>query len=249
MLRAALAVAVLASLGAWGARGGRHLTIPAAPRASVSALAPMPCPPRHVPEGSECVPLPDVEGEDDDARGTSDTRDGAALARQPDRAEAWSRYVGPLGRAIAILSSGSGRAGPVASSVALELAARRGEPVVVLELDHQRGPTRVVDVGRAVGTTVITAHDVDYGDRPRTVLLVHGRLDAIADGVARGAERAPGTPLGFAGDSGDPGLVRVHLEARLVRDDVPVAELTLATSLDAARSIPIDLRNVLRPSP
>jgi hypothetical protein len=133
--------------------------------------------------------------------------------------------------------------------VALELAARRGEPVVVLELDHQRGPTRVVDVGRAVGTTVITAHDVDYGDRPRTVLLVHGRLDAIADGVARGAERAPGTPLGFAGDSGDPGLVRVHLEARLVRDDVPVAELTLATSLDAARSIPIDLRNVLRPSP
>jgi len=119
----------------------------------------------------------------------------------------------------------------------------------VLELDHQRGPARVVDVGRAVGNTVITAHDVDYGERPRTVLLVHGRLDAIADGVARGAERASGTSLGFAGDSGDPGVVRLHLEARLLRDDVPPAELTLATSLDASRAIPIDLRNVLRPSP
>jgi hypothetical protein len=216
----------------------------------------MPCAPRHLPEGDVCVPLlaPDepLERESEvqrERRPRGPTFE--VLPRRPERPEDPRALRYPLDGEPLILRGFDDVAvrSEEQSPVAVELAAERGTKVSLVSLDGQTAKARVVGVGRLVGTTVVTAHTVAEGDRTRTYLLVHGRLDAAGPDAAVGAELDPGATVGFVGDSGSPGLVRLYLEARRVREETDIAGLELAKLADASVSVPTDLRNVLSRRP
>ncbi len=256
LLKAAIACAGLSAIGL-------ALRKPiAAPPASASAAAPapslveMPCPPRHLPEGATCVPL---LGKDDPLVGDPEVqrerrargRSYEVIPRRPDRPEDPRSFRYPLAGPPLILRGFDDLATrPVDQSpVSVELSAERGTAVLALSLPGQRGRTRVAATGRHVGNTVVSRHDVDEADRTRTYLLVHGRLDAPGPDAKAGAELDDGATLGFAGDSGSPGVVRLYLEARRVREDSVIDGMDLAKLVDASVSVPVDLRNVLPPAP
>lgn len=231
--------------------------VPPAPAPSVSgelaiaSLTPMPCPPRHLPEGDVCVPLPDLaaplSGEEPhhDRRSRSATFE--VLPRRPERAAEPELYVYPVdGAPLFFRGFDDDNVRPGESPVALELAAERGAPVRALLLDGQEGGAKVVGVGRLIGNTVVTLHRVKNNGTERSYLVVNGHLDALAADVAPGKELAAYEPLGFVGDSGNPGLVSLYVEARLVREEVSLEGATLARLVDPAVSIPTDARNVLK---
>jgi hypothetical protein len=124
----------------------------------------------------------------------------------------------------------------------VRLAARPGEKVALVALDHQEGPAEVVFVGDLQGPTVVTAHTVDEGGRKRTYLLVHGWLDRAEAGIAAGAKLSAGATLGFARATAGGSLIEVYLEARQVREGSKVDPQRIT---DAATSAPTDVRNVL----
>jgi len=216
----------------------------------------MPCPPRHLPEGDVCVPL--LAPDEPLVRDSSVQRERRArgktfevLPRRPDRPEAPRAFLYPIPSPPLILRGFDDVATQSAdlSPVSVDLAAERGTPVLVLTLPGQEGKAQVVASGRAIGNTVIVAHRVKEADRARTYLLVHGRLDAAGPDAKPGATLDEKQTVGFVGDSGSPGLVRLYLEARRVREEITLDGLDLNTLLDPATSIPTDLRNVLPISP
>ncbi len=232
----------------------------AAPTASTAApvLQEMPCPPRHLPEGDVCVPLlaPDEPLSRESGVMRERRSRGKAfdvLPRRPDRPEDPRAFNYPIPSPPLILRGFDDMATPPPaasggaelSPVSVELAAERGTPVLSIVLSGQEGKSRVVDSGRLFGNTVITRHDVKEGDRPRTYLLVFGRLDAAGADIKAGAELNEGQTVGFVGDSGSPGLVRLYLEARRLREDVSLDGVPLARLVDDALAVPTDLRNVL----
>lgn len=121
----------------------------------------------------------------------------------------------------------------------------RGTPVRVLSLRGEVGDAEVIYVGPLFGTTVVLRHVVREEGATRTFLSLHGHLDHAASGVARGVTAAPGTVLGFVGDSGAEGLVHLHYEVRLVREGVDPARVDPAALTNQSVSIPCDPRNVL----
>ncbi len=218
------------------------------------SLQEMPCPPRHLPEGDVCVPLlgsnePLVREENVQRERRARGKAFDLLPRRPDREEDPRAYLYPIGSPPLILRGFDDVSTQPAdaSPTSIELSAERGTPVVAIRLAGQEGPTRVAETGRLVGNTVVTRHDVKEGERVRTYLLVHGRLDAFGPDVKAGAEIADGQTLGFVGDSGSPGLVRLYLEARRAREEVSLDGLALAKLVDDATGVPTDLRNVLPP--
>lgn len=257
-MKGALACAALAAIGS-------RVAAPQPPekagaRASTAApvLQEMPCPPRHLPEGDVCVPLlaPDEpltreSGVMRERRSRGKAFD--VLPRRPDRPEDPRAFNYPIPSPPLVLRGFDDMATPpptvsgVAeqSPVSIELAAERGTPAVSIVLSGQEGKARVVDSGRLFGNTVVTRHDVKEGDRTRTYLLVFGRLDAAGPDVKAGAELNEGQTVGFVGDSGSPGLVRLYLEARRLREDVSLEGLPLGRLVDDAVAVPTDLRNVL----
>jgi hypothetical protein len=254
-VKAALASAALATIGYFA---GPPRTSPSAssesagPSASPSAppLVEMPCPARHLPEGAACVPLLAMDEPTEGEVQVERRPRGPAVAlipRRPDRPADPLAIRYPLdGEPHLMRGFDEAMAQSKAESPAsVELGAERGNPIHALFLVGQQGKTRVVATGRLVGNTLVTAHDVTESGRTRTYLLVHGKLEGFGPDAKPGAELADGAVLGFVGDSGNPGVVSLYLEARLLREEQDPTKLDLADLVDPATSIPTDVRNVL----
>lgn len=127
----------------------------------------------------------------------------------------------------------------------VDLNAPRGTRVESTPLEHEEGDAVVVYAGPLFGTTVLTRHTVREAGRLRTYLVLHGHLDAIAEGIAAGSIATPGTVLGLVGDSGSEGIVHLHLEIRQVRDEVDITSEPGPRLVQNEVSIPVDPRNVL----
>ena len=133
---------------------------------------------------------------------------------------------------------------------AVDIAAPRGTPVSSIALDHQQGPAEVVFVGWLFGHTVVTRHTLHEGSETRDYLLFYGHLDATAPSLRPGSLLREGDAVGLVGDSGSPGVVHLHLEARRVRPgkapDVITAAASQPSSMVAdSESVVCDPRNVL----
>ncbi len=251
IVRGAAAVGVLSVASfLWGVAPtpSKDVSPSAASARAPVVLTSLPCGPREFPEGDVCVRLPTGAPV---SLGTSvPSTDAPMIPRMPDRPRDVTGLVIPLEREPQVVHGWDPpltdpRGAPLELSA--EFAAERGEAVRAIRLDGQVGDTTVAAFGRHIGNTVITKHLV--GDPARAYLLVHGRLDAISNDLVMGANLVEGEILGFAGDSGDPGVVRLFLQARLVREDVATEERELRALVDGAASTPTDLRNVLAPQP
>jgi murein DD-endopeptidase MepM/ murein hydrolase activator NlpD len=128
---------------------------------------------------------------------------------------------------------------------AVDLPEPKGTPVRLVPLEHQEGDAEVVYVGPLFGTTVVTRHTVREGGRLRDYLILFGHLDAASPGLTQGSPVHEGDVVGLVGDSGSPGLVHLHLEARRLRDGVDPAKLAPSALVDGTESIVCDPRNVL----
>ncbi|MBK6519197.1 MAG: hypothetical protein IPG04_34930 [Polyangiaceae bacterium] len=255
LVKGALVAAALSLAGLAVARPRPTGPAPSAQAASASsevapiALTELPCPERHLPEGRACVPLPelgDLTGAPAGAQLERRSRGALfeVIPRRPDRPADPAVFVYPIADEPLFLR-GFDDLPSEHSPVSLELSAVRGAPITSLSLEGQDGAAEVLATGRLVGTTVVTQHRVLGAAGPRLVLLVHGHLDAIAPDAKPGSKLQPGDLVGFVGDSGNPGVVSLYLEARLAREEIELTGLPLERLLDAATSIPTDARNVL----
>jgi murein DD-endopeptidase MepM/ murein hydrolase activator NlpD len=128
---------------------------------------------------------------------------------------------------------------------AVDLIEPRGTAIAVVSLEHQEGPAEVVYVGPLFGTTVATRHAVREAGRLRDYVLLFGHLDSTSPGVRPGALLREGDVIGSVGDSGSPGRVHLHLEARRLRDGIDAARLAPPALVSGANSVVCDPRNVL----
>lgn len=174
------------------------------------------------------------------------------IPRRPDRPSDPLGVVYPLPSPVRLLYFGLDTPGAEpedeASALtegAVDISASRGAPVKVAHLDGQDGKAEVVALGELFGSTAVTLHSVSESGRKRQYLVFYGRLDAFGPDVAIDKTIDDGAIVGFAGDSGTPGMVHLHLEIRQVRDDLDVHPLELARLGDQSVSIACDVRNVL----
>lgn len=253
LVRGAAAAAVLTALGSLD----RHPPEPPrgpAPPAEVRGVdgLPAPCSPGTLPEGPVCVRIPEegakppLDGEAPRPVGRSGV-DADRIARRPERPADPAAYTYPVGgdRAPRLLGGGRER-GAQGDLPGLHIAARPGEKVVLLTLDHQEGPAEVAHVGDVFGPTVVTRHHVEDGGQKRDVLLFHGRLDRAEPSLAAGAKLEPGATLGFARADNGGGLIEIYLEARVLREGAALDPKKLT---DASTALPIDPRDVLPQRP
>jgi hypothetical protein len=258
------AVGLTAALSLGAAPGPPAPSTPPAPSPGQAALAVDPCPAGTLPDGNACVHLP---GDDPDAPDT-ESEIGAhhdrrgrwvvydQIPRRPERPADYDLYRYPVACERACVVSGSDldqpderqRRGRRLSHVghgAVDLPGRKGAPVTLVALEHQEGDAEVIFVGPLFGTTLVTRHTLREGGRPRDYLLIFGHLDAVAAGLHAGAPLAAGAVVGYAGDTGSPELVHLHLEARRVREGVDPTRLSPETLVDNANTVVCDPRNVL----
>ena len=180
------------------------------------------------------------------------------LPKRPELPAEYGRYLYPVDppESGPVVASGydlhrpdaQQRRGATLSAVGhggVDILRERGAPVRVQPLRGEVGDAEVIYVGALFGNTVALRHVVRDGAVTRTYLALHGHLDHAAPGVARGVIAAPGTVLGFVGDSGAEGVVHLHYEVRLVRDGVDPARVDPAALTDQSVSVPCDPRNVL----
>ncbi|WP_437713730.1 M23 family metallopeptidase [Sorangium sp. So ce448] len=233
-----------------------------------AACVPLPAPGAPLPEGGAAA-LSEPAGARPAGAGTR-SQAQEHIPRRPERPASAAAYTFPIGAPDAppgflLVEDAPAGAGalPAAGSVAvigaarpeppswiggIDIAAARGERVAALRLEGQEGKAEVVFVGALSGITVATAHDVrearDVG-RVRRYLLLHGHLDRPGPGVVAGARLDAGDVVGYAGETGSPGLVRLRLEARQIREGARLPELDAKRITDAAVTVPCDLRNVL----
>jgi hypothetical protein len=97
-------------------------------------------------------------------------------------------------------------------------------------------------MGERFGKTLVTLHR--FAGERRCVLVL-GHFEAFSPEVTRGARLAAGTQLGTVGLVPETGESALHLEVRELRLDVDVRALDLASVLEAAKTIPVDPRNVM----
>jgi murein DD-endopeptidase MepM/ murein hydrolase activator NlpD len=236
------------------------------------ADAPAPCPAGSLPDGDACVHLP---GEDEGATNQPDPGDVLTQTNaHRDRSGRWSvyeqvpkrldrpadydayRYPVPCDGCVVSgydldLPDAMQRRGRRLKQVghgAVDLLQKRGTPVTLVALDHQRGDADVVYVGPLFGTTVATRHTVREGGQLRDYLLLFGHLDAVAAGVEAGARLKDGDAIGYVGDTGSPSLVHLHLEARRARDGIDLSKLGASGAgalVDGSSTIVCDPRNLL----
>lgn len=229
-----------------------------------AACIPLPAPGAPLAEGGAAARFGSVGARPDAAGARSSVQAVEHIPRRPDRPASAAAYAFPIGgpdqpprfllvedaatqagAAISVAAVGDGRPEPPSWIRGVDLAATRGDRVVALELERQEGKAEVAFVGELFGVTVATVHAVREGDRVRKVVLLHGHLDRPGPGVVAGARLEAGDVVGYAGDSGSPGLVRLHLEARQLREGARLPEGDPKRLLDAAVTVPCDLRNVL----
>ena len=254
LVRGAAAAAILSALGSLDRRPPDAVGVaPAAEVRGVDGL-PAPCLAGTLPEGPVCVRIPESDdtprlaADPDDPRPAGRSAvEADRIARRPERPADPALYLYPVGgadRAPRILGSGGLSAGPIAGAglPGIHLAARPGEKVVLLAIEHQVGPAEVVHVGDVFGPTVVTRHDTEHAGAKRSYLLFHGRLDRADPALVTGARLDPGAALGFARADIRGGLIEVYLEARLVRDGATLVPDKLP---DPTVALPIDPRDVL----
>lgn len=274
LVRASVLVAVWTALGTLdpGQAAEGPIVVPPSKARGIDGL-PALCGAGTLPEGDVCVALPPPGHEGDVAeRSMPETNTHPSLKgggvesyeqipKLPDRPADYAAYALPIGEA--------GKAPKIASGYDLDLppadqrhgagfkayghggvdfVADRGTAVRAIALDHQEGDAEVFFVGELFGVTVVTAHAVRERDQLRTVLVLFGHLEHAAPGLAPHARVPAGSPIGAVGDSGSPGLVHLHLEARQVRDGVNLATIEPKKLLDQSVSIATDPRNVLKPN-
>lgn len=248
LVRGAAAAAVLTALGSLD----RPLPPPpptTAPPTDVRGVdgLPAPCLPGTLPEGPVCLRIPNqaeagqAQLEGDAPPRLSAGRSGVEsdrIARRPERPADPGAYLYPIGGSRPPRILGDARS----DQPGVHLAARPGDKVVLVELEHQEGPAEVVLVGELFGPTVVTRHEVAQGGRKRSYLLFHGRLDRAEAGLTVGAKVPADAILGYARADNGGGLIEVYVEARQIREG---ASLDPRKLTDAATALPIDVRDVL----
>ena len=225
------------------------------------------CPAGTLPDADVCVPVPESFDEDgmtlSAERNVHRTRRGVwteydDIPRRPERPNRYRLYRYPVDiqESGDFLMSGYDlnapdtyqRRGGKLEAVGhggVDLAARRGTEVRLVDLEHQQGPADVLYVGPLIGNTVVTRHSVREAGGLREYLIFYGHLQTPASGLARGTVVPEGSVLGYVGDSGSPGAIHLHLEIRQVRANVDSQSLARGELLLNARTIACDPRNLL----
>lgn len=213
---------------------------PAAPPASASApTAPSgaaPCPPGTLPDQGACVPVPLLEP----AAAPAPELDGDHVPLLPSRPADPARYRWPLPLPPTGLAPLPFPLEP-ASPVAVALSAGAAGEVRAVRLEQQVGDAEVLWVGELLARTVVTLHTVRGAAGLRALLLVHGNLATVTPGLTRGANLRVGAPLGKVASPSGP----LVLEAREVRRGVDAKALAVDELRHPARTIPVELRNLL----
>jgi len=247
LVRAALVVAagvVLVRAAGWVARPASEGEGPAPASATGAASGEAPCPPRTLPDQGACVPVPVLEpATAEGAPPTPPELDRDHVPRLPGRPAEPARYRWPLPLPPAGLVEVPVPLDPP-SPVAVALPAEADGEVRAVRLEQQVGDAEVVFVGELVGRTVVTLHTVRAATGLRSLVLIHGQLAEIAPGLARGQNLRAGAPLGSVPAPGG----TLVLELREVRRDVDIQALPADELRHPARTIPVDLRNLLEPS-
>lgn len=252
-VRALVWAAVIAAVVAVFAAADREPLSPApqltrapAPSGSAAVVGPSLCPPGSLPDHGVCIPVPRQAPA---GRRASAWQLGDRVPRRPERTADYGKYVFPvaLGSSKAVSSDVGSLAGaaPWASEGAgVVVAAKLGAPVRAVGLEGQKGPARLLAVTELVGPTVATVHTTEAHGQNREYLMLTGNLADPLDGKA-GATIEPGTELGRVGDAKSPGEPGLYLEVRRIRAGVDPTSVPVEALVEAARSVPVDIRNVL----
>jgi murein DD-endopeptidase MepM/ murein hydrolase activator NlpD len=227
---------------------------------------PAPCPADSVPDGEVCVHLPDEdEGAEDPSEvmtqtGSHQDKTGRwslyeQIPRRLDRPADYDAYRYPVACDGCVVSGYDldqpdalqrrGRQLRQVGHGGVDLLQKRGTPVSLVTIEHQRGDAEVIYVGPLFGTTVATRHTVRESGQLRDYVLLFGHLDAPAAGVQAGTHVKDGDVIGYVGDTGSPSLVHLHFEARRVKGGVDAAKLGPNALVDGSSTVVSDPRNVL----
>jgi murein DD-endopeptidase MepM/ murein hydrolase activator NlpD len=275
LLRGALAVSLLSLLTRAGElRGPAARTGVAGVVSSPSEQGPggllqanaAACPRATLPDGNVCVPVPDpnalgealVEQQNEHHDRNGQLRVYDQIPLRPERPRDFRKYRLPVPVLLdqSFVTSGydldrpdaEQRRGPELSAVGhggVDLAQARGTEVHLVNLENQVGDAEVLDVGHLFGNSVVTHHALREAGALRDYLVIYGHLESAAPGLARGQSLKAGALLGYVGDSGSPGVVHLHFEARRAREGVNAAELPLGQVNQNAKTVACDPRNVL----
>lgn len=272
LLRGALAAALLSALSrAAETRASSPaplrldgLEAPAEASRESGALAP--CPAGTLPDANVCIPVP-IAGQGGEAlreeRNAHRDRMGRVrtydqIPRRPERPADYRRYqlpVAPLPGQSFVTSGydldrpdAEQRRGPSFSAVGhggIDIAQRRGEEALLVDLENQVDEATVLHVGPLFGNSVVTRHTLREAGQLRDYLVIYGHLQSAAPGIERGKTLRAGSVVGFVGDSGSPGVVHLHLEVRRAREGVNLEALGPGELTHNARTVACDPRNVL----
>ena len=274
-LRGALAVSLLSLLTRAGelrgsaARAGVARVVSSAAERGPDDLVPAtaaPCPRGTLPDGNVCVPVPDpnalgqalVEQQNEHHDRNGQLRVYDQIPLRPDRPRDFRKYRLPVPVLPdqSFVTSGydldrpdaEQRRGPELSAVGhggVDLAQARGTEVHLVNLENQVGDAEVLDVGHLFGNSVVTHHTLREAGALRDYFVIYGHLESAAPGLVRRQTLKTGALLGYVGDSGSPGVVHLHLEARRAREGVNAAALPLGQVNQNAKTVACDPRNVL----
>jgi murein DD-endopeptidase MepM/ murein hydrolase activator NlpD len=224
------------------------------------------CPMGTLPDGGVCVPVLNVTAAGEaleEQRAAHHDRQGRLrvydqIPRRPERPADYRRYqlpVPPLAQQSFVTSGydldqpdEEQRRGAEMKAVGhggIDLAQKRGTPVLLVPLEHQVGDAAVLFVGKLFGNSVVTHHAVREGGGLRDYLVIHGHLEKPASGLAKGSALSAGAVVGYVGDSGSPGVVHLHLEVRRTRAGISITALGPGELAHNSKTVACDPRNVL----
>jgi murein DD-endopeptidase MepM/ murein hydrolase activator NlpD len=271
LVTAAVAAAALAGLSAFA--GSRveprilRVSVAGSASAGVDPGLSAACPPGTLPDEGACIPvpegaqqgglaLPEEQNAHRDRQGRWQEYDH--IPRLPERPEDYRQYRLPVPAPAeqSFVTSGydlhlpdaEQRRGADLHAVGhggIDIAQKRGTEVRLVPLEHQDGDATVLYVGPLFGNTVVTRHVVREGGVRREYVVLLGHLERAASTIARGTVLKAGEVLGYVGDSGSPGAVHLHYEARRVREGFEAMKLETGELTRNARTVACDPRNVL----
>lgn len=194
-----------------------------------ATLKPSSCPPRTLPDGNVCVPVPrDKPKVNLERFSVSDH-----LPKNPDRPEALSRYQSPLKDTFVLRLD--------ATSAALVLQAKPDQTLRLLALPKQTQAPKVLFLDREDEGRLAVLHSTEHGERPRLYVLELRGLRPASE-LKQGQALEPGTPIGRAFVSGS---AKVTLMTYQVRQSVEPEQLEGESFARGALTMPTDPRNVL----
>ena len=178
------------------------------------------------------------------------------IPRRPDRPADLSLFMLPIGEPgerlrvlggydLDLPGNAQRRTAHAVGHGGIDIEARRGQEVSVVTLENQEGEAEVAFIGELFGTSVVTGHLVREAGRLRSYAVIYGHLEGPRAALLPGTHLEPSDLVGFAGDSGSPGIVHLHVEIRQLREGVSLSAIDLHKLVNNAVSIPCDPRNVL----